>query len=86
MNARSEIRSLGSAKRLKAYTQWSVNAAAVGGETLIADGVAKRLGWPLCKEYRPEKKFALRRLSGSFAAGMKVAAPTFSSEEGTPAS
>ena len=34
----------------------------------------------------PEKKFDLRSLSGSFAAGMKVAAPLFNEAIGTPAS
>src|ERR1041384_2891047 len=50
MNPTVEIRSLGTSKRLKANSQWSINAAAVSCETLIADGVTECFSRSLRKD------------------------------------
>src|SRR6266852_8297799 len=59
-----EIRSIGSAKRLKANASWSVNTAAVRSQALIADGVAKLLGRTLRKFYRSRKEVCLAQVVG----------------------
>src|SRR6266478_9995208 len=69
MDPRVEIRSIGAAKRLKANASWSINTAAVRGQTLIADGVAKLLGRTLRKFYRSGKKVCLAQVVGIVCGG-----------------
>src|SRR6267143_1295252 len=69
MNPRVEIGSLGAAKRLKANASWSINTAAVRGQTLIADGVAKLLSRTMRKFYRSGKEVCLTQIVGIICGG-----------------
>src|SRR5437660_12935845 len=71
MNARIEVRTLSASKWLETDSQRSINAAAIGGQTLIAYGIAERLSRPLREDDRPREEICFPQVVGVVCSGDK---------------
>ena len=69
MNPRIEIRSRAAANWLETNSQWSIDAAPIRRQALIADGVAELVGWPLREDDRTGKEARLPQIIGIVRCG-----------------